>query len=65
LRALIFFQKEKKIFRFWNAPMKIGAGKKGKGLGKGIFARPRFPIFSPPKNFVFRFTKSAAFEICA
>jgi hypothetical protein len=28
------------------------AGKKGKGLGKGIFARPRFLIFSPPQNFV-------------
>ena len=37
------------------------AGKKEGGWGEGIFARPRFP---PPPNFVFRFAKCAAQEIC-
>jgi len=39
------------------AKLNARAGKKERGWGEGIFARPRFP---PPPNFVFRFAKYAA-----
>ena len=57
----LFWTKLRLIAALRAAETERSGGQKGRGLGEGIFARPRFPIpiFPSPPNFVFRFAKYA------